>query len=103
MPDPGDDIRDDDEKSDGGFPIGIVIAVVVVILLVGSAASYVNSQTSSAPTGSGIPTPCNTACTMWVKVDCPGGKPVGGCSWNNPIVFCGPPVHTCGTNPPPPP
>ena len=98
-----DDPREPDEKSDGGFPIGVVIGVVVVLLLLGSAASYVNSVTSSAPTGSGIASPCSTACTMWVKIDCPGGKIVGGCSWDHPVTFCGAPIHICGTNPPPPP
>jgi hypothetical protein len=102
MPD-DDDLREPDEKKDNAFPIAIVIAVVVTVLLVGSAAAYVNAVTSSPPTGSGIPSPCSTACAMWVKIDCPGGKIVGMCTWDHPITFCGAPIHPCGTNPPPPP
>ncbi len=98
-----DDLREPEEKKDGGFPIAIVIAVLVVIFLIGSAASYVDAVASSAPTGSGVPSPCATACTAWVKVDCPGGRVLGTCTWDRPVVFCGPPIHTCGVNPPAPP
>jgi hypothetical protein len=77
-----------------------VIAVVVVVLLVGSAATYVQSQTSAPPAGPGI---CSTACAMWVKIDCPGSKILGTCAFDRPIVPCGAPLHPCGSNPPPPP
>jgi hypothetical protein len=98
-----DDVRDDDEGSDKGLPIAVVIAVAVVVILFGSLVTYVDARTSGPPAGPGT---CNTACTAWVKVDCPGGQIVGTCSaglFGTAFRGCGPPVHTCGVNPPPPP
>lgn len=93
---PDEDIPDDDldptQRQNNGVAIGVglVVAVLVVVCLVGA----IYTAAASNPPGA---TMCSTTCLGFVRLECPGARPMGGCFA---ISVCDQPVHMCGINPP---
>jgi len=88
---PGDDL-DETQKQNQGTAIGVGLVVLVLVII--SVVAVIYTAASSNPPGT---TTCSTTCTVFVRWECPGARPMGGCFG---VSVCDAPIHTCGVNPP---
>jgi hypothetical protein len=88
---PRDDL-DETQKTNQGTAVGVGLVVLVLIIIGVVAVIYTAAYNN--PPGT---TTCSTTCTVFVRWECPGARPMGGCFG---VSVCDAPIHTCGVNPP---